>query len=62
MQIADCVRPRQLTTSHRWHVADVNHETIRPSFRPSCSRSFGRQVAHKLKTDFCSQHRLQIVS
>eukprot|EP00966_Prymnesium_polylepis_P203342 4711005-Prymnesium_polylepis.1 len=38
MQIADCVRPRQLTTSHPWHVAGVtarnthtrhnNHPTI----------------------------------
>eukprot|EP00966_Prymnesium_polylepis_P119600 2764036-Prymnesium_polylepis.1 len=23
MQIADCMRPRQLTTSHPWHVAGV---------------------------------------
>eukprot|EP00966_Prymnesium_polylepis_P096903 2245215-Prymnesium_polylepis.1 len=41
-----------LQLPHRWHVAGV-------TIRQSCSRSFGRQFAQKLKTYFCSQHRLQ---
>ena len=63
MQIADECKNQTACADNFTSVARGGRYNNHPTIVFEKLRKFrGRQFAHKLKTDFCSQHRLQIVS